>query len=80
MPSLDALSLAPDADRWLEGSRQLHVLHVFERVCNLINEHADVLSIVTPQIGNGPFNLVLGEEICFPDYLDLESPISVDKT
>jgi len=48
---------------------------VFEHACNLINERMDVLSIVTSQIGNGPFNLVIEDDILFSDHLNLESPI-----
>jgi len=44
---------------WLASSAHPRILHIFDRACNLINEHREVLSIVTPQIGNGPFNLVI---------------------
>jgi hypothetical protein len=43
----------------------------------LINEGREVLSIVALQIGNGPFNLVLEDDISFSDHLNLESPISI---
>ena len=59
MQPINALSLAPDARDWLANSRHPRVLHVFDRACNLINERREVLSIATPQIGNGPFNLVI---------------------
>jgi len=59
MQSINALSLAPDARDWLAYSRHPRILHVFDHACNLINERREVLSIVTPQIGNGPFNLMI---------------------
>lgn len=34
-------------------------MHVFENACNLIDAESDVLSLVTPLIGNGPFNVVI---------------------
>src|SRR4030095_7050192 len=59
MQFINALSCSPDVSCWLAHSRHLRILHVFDRACNLINERREVLSIVTPQIGNGPFNLVI---------------------
>jgi hypothetical protein len=58
------------------NSRHPHILHIFDHACNLINEHREVVSIVTPEISNGPFNLVVEEDICFSQYLRLESEVS----
>jgi len=77
MQSINALSLAPDVCDWLAHSRHARVLHVFDHACNLINERREVLSIVTPQIGNGPFNLVVEDEVLFSDHLDAQSLISI---
>ena len=71
--STHAISLAPDAKGWLTNTRHPRILHIFDPACNLINERGDVLSIVTPQIGNGPFNLVVEENIHFPEHLALDS-------
>lgn len=57
--SVTALSLAPTVNDWRADSRQPRILHVFDHASNLINERGEVLSVVTPQIGNGPFNLVI---------------------
>jgi hypothetical protein len=65
---------------WLILTHESHVLHVFDPVCNLINQHGDVLSIVTPQIGNGPFNLVVEDDICFSEQLSLEAEVSTSPT
>ena len=79
MPSLEisATCIAPDACTWLVNSRHPRTLHVFDHVCNLINERREVLSIVTPQIGNGPFNLVVEDEVLFSELLNIESLVSV---
>jgi hypothetical protein len=77
MQSMNALSLAPDVNDWLTNSRQPRILHVFGPACNLINERREVLSIVTQQIGNGPFNLVIEDGIIFSDHLNTQSPISI---
>ena len=76
MQSINSLSLAPDVRDWLANSRQPRILHVFDHACNLINVHREVLSIVTSQIGNGPFNLVIEGDILFSEHLNLQSPIS----
>jgi hypothetical protein len=73
---LTALSLAPDVNDWLAKSQHPRILHVFDHACNLVNERGEVLSIVTRQIGNGPFNLVVAGDVCFSDHIHLESPIS----
>jgi hypothetical protein len=78
MKSLNALSLAPAVNDWLENSPQPRILHVFDRACNLVNERGEVLCIVTPQIGNGPFNLVIEEDFPFSNYLHEQSLISID--
>ncbi|MBM3182056.1 MAG: DUF2877 domain-containing protein [Chloroflexi bacterium] len=76
MQSIKALSITPDARKWLTNSRHPHILHIFDHACNLINERKEVLSIVTREIGNGPFNLVIDVDIFFSEHLDLKSPIS----
>lgn len=76
MPSINSLSLTPTVNAWLSISRHPRILHVFEHACNLINERREILSIVTQEIGDGPFNFVIEEDILFSGYLDLEAPIS----
>lgn len=77
MRFIKSISLAPAVNDWLMNTRQPRILHVFDEVCNLINEHREVLSVVTPQIGNGPFNLIIEEEICFTEQISLQTSISV---
>jgi len=47
---------------WLRQSRSARVLHRFEGVCNLVNERGEVLSLVAPSVGPGPFAVVLAAE------------------
>ena len=77
MQSINALTLTPDVNDWLLNSRDPRILHVFDHACNLINERREVLSIVTPEIGNGPFNLVVEDEILFSEHLYIESAIAI---
>jgi hypothetical protein len=75
MKHINALSTTLAAQDWLTNSHQPRILHIFHHVCNLINESRDVLSVVRPQIGNGPFNLVT-EDILFSEHINLHSPVS----
>jgi hypothetical protein len=68
-------SLSQNVNDWLTSTGRARILHVFNNACNLINEYGQVLSIVTPRIGNGPFNLVIDHDIRFSDHLRLQSPI-----
>jgi hypothetical protein len=58
MTQLRAQSLAPAVRAWLQVNRHARILHIFERAVNLIAGD-DVISLVTPDGGNGPFNVVL---------------------
>lgn len=78
MQFIEALSLAPDARTWLAETRRPRVLHVFEHVCNLVNDRGGVLSLVPPRVGNGPFNLVLASEPGFSELVDVGSVVSVE--
>lgn len=77
MQLINASSMTPAVNDWLTNSHHLRILHVFDHACNLINEHKDVLSIITPQIGNGPFNLVVEDTVWFSDHIQVESPVRV---
>jgi len=74
---ISALSLTSNVVDWLSITRQPRIMHVFDHACNLINEHREVLSVVTSNIGNGPFNLVVDDGVLFSQYLDVESPVSI---
>ncbi len=77
MQLINTRSCTLDTLKWLTVTHHPRILHVFDQACNLINEHREVLSIVTPQIGNGPFNLVIENEISFSEHLNADSPISI---
>jgi hypothetical protein len=77
MQVVHARSLTHQVKSWLIASQYARVLHVFDDVCNLINEHGQVLSVVMQKIGNGPFNLVIEEDALFSNHLNAESKISI---
>ena len=76
MLRIKTLSLTQVVNDWLASSHRPRVLHVFDNACNLINEEKEVLSLVIPSLGNGPFNLVVKDDIVFSGQIGLESPIS----
>ena len=80
MQTTKALSLTRNVNDWLANTHQPRVLHVFDDACNLINEHKDVLSIVSPQIRNGPFNLVVEDDALFSEQIGLEAQVAVFQT
>lgn len=71
---LRARSIAPAAKQWLYDTQSARVLYSFERVVNLVNQDAQVLSLVSSAIGDGPFSLVLNE---FPAGASAESALLV---
>ncbi len=73
-----AITLSPAAQAWLEHSSPARVLHVFENACNLVNQEGEVLAIVNPDIGNGPFSIVLAEGVDFRELVDAETPVEVE--
>lgn len=78
MQSIRTHTLAPSVNDWLTKTRHSRILHVFDHACNLTNEDREVVSIVTPRIGNGPFSLVVEPELFFPEHVDAQTPVSVE--
>ena len=76
--TIKALSLTSNVKDWMANSRQPKVLHVFDEVCNLMNERREVLSLVTADIGNGPFSLVVENSVLFTKHLDVHSKVSIE--
>lgn len=75
MFSTNGVSIAPAARNWLLNSDSPRILHVFDHACNLTNERGEILSIVTPQIGNGPFNLVVEDKVLFTAHIAASFPV-----
>ncbi len=71
-----ALSTTQAVSDWLTTAVSPRVLHVFERVCNLVDGERRVLSLVAPEIGRGPFSLVvaLGNGR-FTDFIQADSQV-----
>ena len=72
---VQARSIASPTLAWLRDPKLTRVLHVFKDVCNLIAEDGEILSLVMPNIGDGPFNIIL-ESLKFSDHISAESAVS----
>jgi hypothetical protein len=68
----------PRVERWLVSSRKVRVLNRFDEVCNLVNDDGDVISIVSGNIGPGPFSMLLNGAI--PVDIDAETTISINSS
>ena len=64
---------------WLhQGPLEAQVLATFEHACDLITPSGEVIALVAPSVGNGPFNVVL--ESPTPLLADLEPAASAELT
>lgn len=68
--------ITPRAQRWLANGRSTRILHLFDEVCNLVDAQGDMLSLVTPSVGPGPFTLVVDDG--FTAVLDINQPVQRD--
>ena len=73
---VNASIITPYGQRWLAGSREVRILHLFENACNLVNASRDVLSLVTPAVGAGPFAVVVPELNRLLSHLTITSAVS----
>lgn len=71
-----AQEITPRVKQWLRDSRSARRLHLFAEVCTLANERDEVISLVSPAIGSGPFNAVLDGD--FTAGLTGQEPITLD--
>ena len=72
-----AASISPVAQQWLANTQFATVLHIFKPASNLINAEGQILSLVHPRIGNGPFSLVVDIKD-FTTLVEVEDKIIVD--
>lgn len=56
---IEACCLTPFVRDWLAGHPAARVLHVFDRACNLVDDRGEIISLVTAELGPGPFAIVL---------------------
>ena len=69
--------LTPRVQRWLAETQKAHVLNRFDQVCNLVNDRGDTISLVSEDIGPGPFSMVLDRGFPLAE-INAETTVSVD--
>lgn len=67
--------ITPRARRWVRYARPARILHLFAGVCNLVNDRSEVISLVSPEIGPGPFTIMLDD---FAAGLDVDQPVTIN--
>lgn len=67
----------PVAERLREGPCVARALAVFERACDLVAPDGDVIALVLPEVGDGPFNVVVGGPAGLFDRLSLGEPVAL---
>ncbi len=75
-----AENFTPRVQRWLQKSQAAKLLHLFDQVINLIDADGEIISVVQPKIGPGPFSLLIGEERPFPHLITPHTPVSKTAT
>lgn len=71
-----AQRVTPRVQQWLRNSGSARVLHLFKEVCTLANERDEVISLVSPAVGLGPFTAVLSGG--FTSGLDVRQLVTLD--
>ena len=73
--------IAPRALEWLASAAEPRIHSLYRQSINLIDSEQGLLSVVLPEVGPGPFAIVVGRpDASFEGFnvLDLESPISIN--
>ena len=67
--------------RWLQHGRPARILHLFDGVCNLVDDQGDVISLAAPAVGPGPFTMLMeGDFRKNLSCIDLEQQVSFGGT
>lgn len=76
---IEACFMTPFARDWLERSTAVRVLHVFDHACNLVDDAGEIVSLVTAEVGRGPFAIVtpLPAAQTFSQFVTLATPVTI---
>ena len=81
MVHLQGDKIAPRALEWLASAAEPRIHSLFHQSINLIDSEQGLLSVVMPELGPGPFAIVVARpDPSFKgfDALDLESPVTIN--
>ncbi len=68
--------ITPRVREWLRNSAEARVLHLSDSACTLVNERDEVIALVSPRVGPGPFSVVVDGD--FTAGLDACSAVAID--
>ncbi|MCA9955716.1 MAG: non-canonical purine NTP pyrophosphatase [Anaerolineales bacterium] len=71
-----AQNFTPRVQQWLQKPAEVTLLHLFDRVINLVDAEGEIISVVQAQIQSGPFSLVVEGERPFPHLITPHAHIS----
>ena len=77
MTQTRAVLIAPHARRWLDAAKDVRVLHVFERVCNLVDDRGEVISLISPPLGPDPLAICISDPLNFTRHVDAANAVSL---
>jgi len=69
----------PAADNLCRTPFVARVLAAFEQACDLVTPNGDVIAIVTPQIGDGPLNIVVEAEPGVLGMVEQDASVELDE-
>jgi len=68
----------PVQERLWKAPFATRVLAVFERACDLVTHDGDVVALVTPQVGDGPLNIVVDDAAGLFAGIDPGVPVALE--
>jgi hypothetical protein len=71
-------TISPSVLEWFSKTREGHILQVFDQSCNVVNQRDELISLVVPAIGPGPFSAVIELACCFIDSFNAGDPVQVE--
>ncbi len=74
---LTADFISPAGRAWLANTSAARILHIFNRVCNLINADSELISVLASPVAMGPFAVRLNESINWSEMVSEEMPVHV---
>lgn len=78
--TIPALSIARPLNETLaQAPFSGRVLGRFERACNLVDSAGRVIALTLPEVGNGPFSIVVAGERGLFDSLRVSQPVTADE-
>lgn len=69
-------TLTPHVLQWLGNGRPARILNLFDEVCNLADDEGNVVSLVSANVGRGPFSMIIDGD--FTKGINARTSVAVD--